>query len=212
VSTDPKQSSCALFPPGVVGLLNGKTDKVTPILIDREGGPAMTHSQSSQGTNCLHSRSIIVLLIIILGLVTVSGAATYTVDRLDDPAFVSLTPCASITIEDCSLRAAINKANANPGVNTVVLPAGHTYVLERNATDPDTAASGGLDSASSDIEGGGGLCVTDQYDSLQIDIGNSKIANNATAELGGAIYVSSYGGYAALTSVTISDNQSDRRY
>ena len=50
------------------------------------------------------------------------GARVLMVDTTADDN--SLTACLDGTPSDCSLRGAITAANANPGTDTVVLPAG----------------------------------------------------------------------------------------
>jgi predicted outer membrane repeat protein len=60
-------------------------------------------------------------------------AATFVVDRFDDePTAQACTGAAN----DCSLRGAILAANANPGADTITLPAG-TYLLTQVGTGDD---------------------------------------------------------------------------
>ncbi len=59
-------------------------------------------------------------------------AASYRVTRFDDPEPRTCTPLA------CSLREAVLAANANPGVDRIILAAG-TYALTRTDSTPDTA-------------------------------------------------------------------------
>jgi predicted outer membrane repeat protein len=65
-------------------------------------------------------------------LVPLPAAATIAVDRTDDPAGAALTAASACTgaANDCSLRGAVQFANANPGT-TINLPAG-TYTLNIN--------------------------------------------------------------------------------
>ena len=65
-----------------------------------------------------------------------AGPQTFTVTRTDD----TVHPCVP---GDCSLRAAIRAANASPGADVVIVPAG-IYTLTLRGTDDDGAA-GDLD-------------------------------------------------------------------
>ncbi len=81
----------------------------------------------------------------LLSLILVAPAAaapkTYDVDRIDDDA--TQTACTGAA-NDCTLRGAIIAANANPGADTINLPAG-TYTLSIAGADEDLAATGDLD-------------------------------------------------------------------
>ena len=74
--------------------------------------------------------------------------ATITVNRTDDPNPAGLS-CAGVP-NDCSLRAAVIKANTSPGPDTITLPAG-VYTLTIPSTDDEynfagaVATSGDLD-------------------------------------------------------------------
>ena len=72
-------------------------------------------------------------------------AATFTVNSTEDA--VDIIPgngiCAD-AFDDCTLRAAIQEANASAGPDPIVLPAG-TYVLDISGLDEDTAITGDLD-------------------------------------------------------------------
>ena len=70
------------------------------------------------------------------------GAATFRVDSTtDDPL---LSACVDATPNDCSVRGAINAANAAAGADTIIVPAG-TYTLTIATTDEDANANGDLD-------------------------------------------------------------------
>lgn len=73
-------------------------------------------------------------------------SAEFTVDRPDDA--VDAVPgdgvCATAPEPGCSLRAAIQEANALPGLDTVVLPAG-TFLLSLEGIDEDASATGDID-------------------------------------------------------------------
>ncbi len=87
-------------------------------------------------------------------------AFVFTVDTTQDS--VDATPgdgvCGDGTVNSCSLRAAIQEANAWPGDDTVLLGGG-TYVLDLAPVSPDTVATGDLD-----VEDG--LTVAGQGESL----------------------------------------------
>src|SRR6188472_3264940 len=75
----------------------------------------------------------------ILGLLPASAGATdFAVTRTDDPAPNGCLPA------DCSLREAVLVANALPGTDRIVLPAG-LYQLTIAGTAADDAAVGDLD-------------------------------------------------------------------
>lgn len=73
-------------------------------------------------------------------------SAELTVDRLDDA--VDAVPgdgvCATAPEPGCSLRAAIQEANALPGPDDIILPAG-TFLLSRAGADENAASTGDLD-------------------------------------------------------------------
>lgn len=86
---------------------------------------------------------LILCLTLLLGTTAIPvHADTITVTRTDDPAG-PVDGRACIPSTDCSLRGAILAANANPGTDTINLPAG-TYTLEIAGTD-ENAATGDLD-------------------------------------------------------------------
>ena len=66
-------------------------------------------------------------------------AATFTVTRFDDP-----VPDGCNSGVDCSLREAIIAANAAPGADTIILPAG-IYTLAIAGAGDNVAATGDLD-------------------------------------------------------------------
>jgi hypothetical protein len=72
-------------------------------------------------------------------------ASTYVVDREDDPVVVNIFDKCNIAANDCSLRTAIRRANANTGVvDTVAIPPG-TYTLSVPGVDENNALWGDLD-------------------------------------------------------------------
>jgi CSLREA domain-containing protein len=82
---------------------------------------------------------VTILIVFIFGLSQIARAAvTYVVNVQTD---ILNGGC---TADDCSLREAITAANANPGSDTIVLPAG-IYALTRRGTGEDAANAGDLD-------------------------------------------------------------------
>jgi len=85
------------------------------------------------------------LTVLLASLPVSAVAATFTVDSTADA--VDANPgdghCATAAGQ-CTLRAAVQEANATPGADTIMLPAG-TYKLKLPGIDEDEAASGDLD-------------------------------------------------------------------
>jgi CSLREA domain-containing protein len=79
-------------------------------------------------------------LALVAGLALPTGAATLTVTRFDDPNPDGCTPT------DCSLREAVQLANALSGADTVLLAAG-LYQLTRPGAGEDANLTGDLDSS-----------------------------------------------------------------
>jgi len=82
-----------------------------------------------------------------------AAAATFTVTRTDDPA-----PDLCV-VGDCSLREAVLAANARPGGDTIVFPAGH-FRLGIAGPGEDAAATGDLDLTKSVTITGAGARAT----------------------------------------------------
>jgi predicted outer membrane repeat protein len=70
---------------------------------------------------------------------SVAGATDITVTRLDDPAPAACLP------NDCSLREAVITANALPGADRILLPAGTLQLTIVNTTPNPTVLTGDLD-------------------------------------------------------------------
>ena len=70
-------------------------------------------------------------------------AATFTVDRNDDPDPATSSACTAAPA-DCSLRGAIVAANAAAGADAITVQAA-TYTLTRAGADEDAASTGDLD-------------------------------------------------------------------
>ncbi|HKE48599.1 MAG TPA: Ig-like domain-containing protein [Rhodanobacteraceae bacterium] len=84
---------------------------------------------------------------------SMSVAPVYTVDRLDD----TLPASSTCDPGNCSIRAAVNAANAAPGA--IVIPAG-TYTMTSTTTNDDANANGDIDVANSTSIYGAGIGQT----------------------------------------------------
>ncbi len=86
--------------------------------------------------------AIVLGALMAVALPAAAGAATFTVDRLDDE--VSAMACLNATPDDCSLRGAVRAANAGAGSDTLILPDG-LYQLTLAGANEDFALTGDLD-------------------------------------------------------------------
>ena len=107
-------------------------------------------------------RSALVFAVLLAAVPT--RAATFAVnatdDRVDaDPSDGACDADLANLGEQCTLRAAIQQANANPDLDTIMLPAG-AYRLTRRGGDEDEAATGDLDVTSSVVIAGAGAKTT----------------------------------------------------
>src|ERR1041384_5219381 len=86
-----------------------------------------------------------IYIVLLVGLPLSAVGATFTVDSTTDA--VDANPgdghCATAAAQ-CTLRAAVQEANATAGTNTIMLPAG-TYRLKLAGAVEDAAATGDLD-------------------------------------------------------------------
>jgi len=99
---------------------------------------------------------------------TLGSAATFHVDRVDDPDPDTASACTDGAALDCSLRGAIKAANLTPGgPHTVSLPVGD-FVLSRVGALEDANATGDLDILAHVVVEGAGM------DSTTIDGGGSS--------------------------------------
>src|SRR5262245_38225391 len=142
-------------------------------------------------------------------------AATFTVNSTDD--VTDATPgdgqCAT-KAASCTLRAAIQEANAVPGPDSIRLPSG-TFLIAREGADDDQCIEGDLDiTCSITITGdtGTGSFIDANHRSRVFDVQPNGAAvisgvtiQNGSAEGGGGIRVN--GGTLKLTDVTVSGNQ-----
>lgn len=140
---------------------------------------------------------------------------TTVVDGVDaDPGdgFCEMTAGA----DDCSLRAAVQEANAFDGRTTITLGAGETYQLSVAGTEDLDASAGDLDVASSVVVDGGGATVDagggDR--AFQVRAGGTLVVNELTITGG----VAEYGGGVAsdgtleVVDSTVVDNESTGRF
>ena len=146
------------------------------------------------------------LAVVTSGTSAVVSANTLTVTKIGDSRDGACDT-------DCSLREALMAANAQPGADTIVIPAG-TYVLQR-AGDEEDAAGGDLDITDELTLTGAGPTAT-IIDANNIDrafhihgpiaVGMSGIAvTNGDGEGGGGIY--NDGGTLTLTNCALSRNR-----
>lgn len=77
---------------------------------------------------------------VVLACASGAHAATFKVNRLDDP-----TP-GGCSREDCSLREAVLKANSRPGGDTVIVRGRRAYELQIPGQGEDEGMTGDLDS------------------------------------------------------------------
>jgi len=164
--------------------------------------------------------SLILLLIIALfsvANVPIARAATYVVDDTSDLADASPADgVCQTSAGTCTLRAAIQQANANAGADTITLPAG-IFAITLAPASGDDAASGDLDilGALTIVGAGQGATIIDAngldrvieiYDSAgNVTLRDLTIRNGASAEDGGGIYNASPG-TLRLENVAITGN------
>ena len=154
----------------------------------------------------LTCRFLISIVLFLLVICKLSGATEFTVNSLADA--VDLNPGDGICLTSsatCTLRAAIQEANAVEGYDVINLPSG-SYVLSIIGRDEDHCATGDLDVRDTmDIKGSGSLETI--IDGGQIDrvfeipygLGTYKTVRfidltiqngDATDQVGGGIYSS----------------------
>ncbi len=146
----------------------------------------------------------------------VSQAATFTVNSTSDQP-LSAGMCNGTGT--CTLRAAIQAANATPAIaDTINLPAG-TYLLNQPGADEDLAATGDLDittdvtitgagSGSTIIDGNGLDRVFQVMSGATATLSAVTVRNGAVhGDIGGGIY--NAGGTLSIDNSTISGNSAD---
>ncbi|HTP02937.1 MAG TPA: CSLREA domain-containing protein, partial [Anaerolineales bacterium] len=163
----------------------------------------------------LYAFSILSVLFCQVGVTSVAAAATFVVnstsDALDDNPGDGVCHTAAV---ECTLRAAVQEANASAGTDTISVPAG-TYTLSVGASGEDAAAAGDLDITESVIITGAGMNGTvidaNSIDrAFQVISGTLTISDltiqHGTANPGGGILVASQ---AAISRVGFNSNQSN---
>ncbi|HET6594678.1 MAG TPA: PxKF domain-containing protein [Anaerolineales bacterium] len=168
--------------------------------------------------NVVRSFSIVIILSILLaqfGLRHAAADANFVVNSTVD--MVDANPgdglCETDITGDCTLRAAVQEANAFAGADTITLPAG-SYVLSQPGTGEDEAASGDLDIAEEVTITGAGMGAT-IIDASNLDRAFQIFAaldlsdltiQNGSASPGGALLVN---GVARVTHVELRNNQAN---
>ncbi len=112
--------------------------------------------------------SLLAALLLAVGTVPVAGAATFAVNSTADA--VDANPGNGVCLtaaSACTLRAAIQEANALAGADVITLPAG-VYKLEVGIQGEDVAAQGDLDITSAITLNGAGAATT-IVDGMKID-------------------------------------------
>jgi CSLREA domain-containing protein len=166
----------------------------------------------------VRSLSVFLIFVIFLaqfGLRPVSAAVNFIVNSTADA--VDANPgdgfCETIIPGQCSLRAAIQEANALAGEDTIIIPSG-IYTLAITGADEDSAATGDLDVTDGLVITGAGIGITiidaDSLDrAFHVVSGSLEISNltirNGLADPGGAILVNET---ASITKVAFLNNRS----
>ncbi len=162
----------------------------------------------------LRVRSVVMAAVVAVGTIVVGGipaaAAQFTVTKTADTADGSCNA-------DCSLREAVDAANATGGPDEVVLPAG-TYTLTRTGGDENLNDSGDLDISESLTISGAVSATTIIHQAVSgqrvlhatapgtnLTLSGVTIEGGNTFSLGGAI---SSDNDVTLTDTTFTDNNS----
>ncbi|MBN1814422.1 MAG: hypothetical protein JXA14_21460 [Anaerolineae bacterium] len=184
--------------------------------MNAKGLPNHAHSQGFKGARCLFAAALLAVLANLIVSPPVAYALTFDVDRVDDnPAANACTAAPN----DCSLRGAIDRANANSGLDVINLP-GLAFLLDINTPSPDEDANllGDLDilddvtiKGNGAIVRGGGLyrvfhVVTP---GITVSMNDIQIENGAAgADYGGGIR--NNGGNLTLTDSVVTHNNANR--
>ena len=108
------------------------------LAVDLSGNTALVRHVSTRDGGIRGTGSVYVFNLEIAGIFRVDS----TVDEVDvDPGDGQ---CETASTGDCTLRAAIQEANAQPGLNKIIIPEG-TYRLTLGGVGEDEGASGDLD-------------------------------------------------------------------
>lgn len=187
--------------------------------------PLTSLNASSQREESMRSCNILGTLahryarLLLLGTLAIplqAAAFVYTVDSTADlPDADTADGVCQTSASTCTLRAAIQQANAWPGADAIVLPAG-TYTLSIAGAGENAAASGDLDitdnltvngagAASTFIDGGGIDRVLDIADGVAVHISGVTVRNGLVNGSGGGIYNL---GTLSLSDSAVSNNTS----
>ena len=162
----------------------------------------------------LASAAVVVAVIAAtLALVLMPGTAhgaNFTVDsEFDDGDADPGDGVCAAPFGQCSLRTAIEEANALPGDDIITVPAG-TFtlidVLEISGTDKLTIVGAGA--GNTIIDGGGFVRVFEVLSFATLEISSLLIANGSSGN-GGGIFIAS-GGTLAMSNGTVAGNRADR--
>ncbi len=167
------------------------------------------HSRNSPVVRSSPEALTAMLFVLLMANPTGLGAVTFTVTRTDDQ--LDSAPgdgvCIALNGGGCSLRAAVQEANALSGADGIYLPAG-TYSLSIAGAGEDLAASGDLDITSGITLLGTGWGVTtiamesyaDRLFDIQgfsgLELGDVTLAGGSVAGVGGGVYVRTGGSFA----------------
>src|SRR3954451_8979315 len=91
------------------------------------------------------SRTIAVAILATLALAAPASATTFNVTTTKDAVDAGINGTCAIAGGGCSLRAALQEANATSAGDAIVLPAGR-FRITLNGPDEDAAATGDFDS------------------------------------------------------------------
>lgn len=161
---------------------------------------------------------VLFILVLVFSLAAIGSpspvqAATFTVNSTADA--TDANPGDGVCDDgmgNCTLRAAIMEANAWPGHDTIILPAG-TYTLTIAGANEDAAATGDLDitddltitgaGKATTIIDGGFLDRLFQIHSVTVDISGVTVQNGSCSDSGGGIW---NWGTLTLTSSAVNNN------
>ena len=162
------------------------------------------------------ARSIVAAacLALLFGVVSQARAATFTVDTtIDAPDFPNGDGICASTLGGCTLRAAVQEANALSGPDDIVLPAG-SYVLTRVGRD-DAGTVGDLDVVGDLTITGAGASTTEvdgNHTSRVFEVVLGSLAMSGVTVRGGQTEDDFAGGISApgttmeLTDCVVTDN------
>jgi CSLREA domain-containing protein len=176
----------------------------------------MTHLNFTKMLHLFVVAALVAGLALSVGPVQPAHAASFTVSTTLDGTDTNPGDGVCRTILNrCTLRAAIQEANALAGTDTITLPAG-TYTLTR-AGDDDTALNGDLDITAALILNGAGAASTiiDANDldrifhitgAFKVTISSLTIRDGTDFNSFGGSGLLNSGGVLALNNVTLSEN------